>query len=60
MSDIMSDIVSAMQLYPAEDIQKGKLELLSQTSMLDSAIEVFQALYPGQEVGEGQSYPLLR
>lgn len=37
-------------LYNSKDLQKAKLDLVSKTSMVDFAVEEYEALYPDREV----------
>ena len=39
-------------MYDEDDLSKGKLDLLANTSMVDFYIEEFKKLYPDQEVPE--------
>lgn len=38
------------QIYDESEMLKGKLDLLSNTNMVDFAMDVYQNLYPDQEV----------
>ena len=38
------------EYYNETDLQKGKLDLLSNTCMVDFAMDVHKSLYPDQEV----------
>lgn len=39
-----------LQIYDESEMLKGKLDLLSNTNMVDFAMDVYQNLYPDQEV----------
>ena len=43
------------QLYDEKEMLKGKLDLLSNTNMVDFAMDVHKTLYPDQEVPQGKS-----
>lgn len=42
---------SALQIYAPEDIMQGKIDLLSNTNMVDFAKEVYMSLHPDSEDG---------
>lgn len=44
------EFLSQQQLYPEDDIQKGKLELLQKTNMVDYAMDIYKALYNRDDV----------
>lgn len=44
------EFLSQQQLYPEEDIQKGKLDLLQKTNMVDYAMDIYKALYNKDDV----------
>ena len=44
------EFLSQQQLYPEDDIQKGKLDLLQKTNMVDYAMDIYKALYNNDEV----------
>lgn len=44
------EFLSAKQIYDEADMLKGKLELLSNTNMVDFAMDVFKQLYPEEDV----------
>ena len=44
-----------LQLYDEKEMLKGKLDLLSNTNMVDFAMDVHKTLYPDQEVPSGKT-----
>lgn len=48
-----STLVFLFQLYDEKEMLKGKLDLLSNTNMVDFAMDVHKTLYPDQEVPQG-------
>lgn len=44
------EFLSVKQIYDESEMLKGKLDLLSNTNMVDFAMDVYQNLYPDQEV----------
>lgn len=44
------EFLSSHAIYNDNDLLKGKLDLLSNTNMVDFAMDVFKTLYPDQEV----------
>ncbi|KAK9805784.1 hypothetical protein WJX73_009832 [Symbiochloris irregularis] len=44
------EFLSQQQLYPEDDIQQKKLELLQKTNMVDYAMDIYKALYNREEV----------
>ena len=45
----------ALQLFKPEDLLKAKFELLSDTSMVDSTIDIYKEMNPGNEESAGNS-----
>ena len=45
-----------LQIYNEDEMLKAKLELLSNTNMVDFAMDVHQGLYPGKDVPTSKSY----
>lgn len=43
----------ALQLFKPEDLLKAKFELLSDTSMVDSTIDIYKEMNPGNEESAG-------
>ncbi|ELT88021.1 hypothetical protein CAPTEDRAFT_159549 [Capitella teleta] len=46
------EFLSNKQIYDETEMQKGKLDLLKSTNMVDFAMDVHRSLYPDQEVPE--------
>ena len=44
------EFIELKEYYSETDLQRGKLEMLSNTSMVDFAMDVHKSLYPDQEV----------
>jgi len=44
------------QIYDESEMLKGKLDLLSNTNMVDFAMDVYQNLYPDQEVPQSMDW----
>jgi len=44
-----------LQIYDESEMLKGKLDLLSNTNMVDFAMDVYQNLYPDQEVPQSMN-----
>jgi len=44
------EFLSVKEYYDETDLLRGKLDLLSNTSMVDFAMDVYKSLYPDQEV----------
>lgn len=44
------EFLSQKQLYPAEDIESAKLELIEKTNMVDYAVDIYQGLNQTDEV----------
>lgn len=47
------EFLSSKQLYPAEDIEQAKLELIEKTNMVDYAVDIYQSLHQTDEVRGG-------
>jgi hypothetical protein len=41
-------------LFPAEDVQAAQYELARKTNMVDFAVSLFEFVYPGKDVPEGE------
>ncbi|EDO29705.1 predicted protein [Nematostella vectensis] len=44
------EFLSVKEIYDEHELLKGKLELLSNTNMVDFAMDVYKGLYPDEEV----------
>jgi translation initiation factor 3 subunit E len=47
-------------LFPAEEVQTAQYELARKTNMVDFAVNLFEAVYPGQEIPGGELDPPAR
>lgn len=45
-------------IFPADEVQAAQYELARKTNMVDYAVNLFDAVYPGKEIPEGEFYPL--
>jgi len=52
----MSSCTFLWQIYDESEMLKGKLDLLSNTNMVDFAMDVYQNLYPDQEVPQSMDW----
>jgi len=41
-------------LFPAEEVQASQYELARKTNMVDFAVGLFEAVYPGKEIPAGE------
>ena len=41
-------------LFPAEEVQAAQYELARKTNMVDFAVNLFEAVYPGEEIPAGE------
>lgn len=46
-----------LQLFKPEDLLKAKFALLSDTSMVDSTIDIYKEMNPGADESEGKCEP---
>lgn len=46
-------------LFPAEEVQVAQYELARKTNMVDFAVNLFEAVYPGKEIPEGKLHSLI-
>lgn len=44
------EFLSQKELYPADDIESAKLELIEKTNMVDYAVDIYQGLNHTEEV----------
>ena len=44
--------------FPAEEVQAAQYELARKTNMVDYAVGLFEAVYPGKDIPEGELYSL--
>ena len=57
LSMIKNDLLFFIsKLYDEKEMLKGKLDLLSNTNMVDFAMDVHKTLYPDQEVPQSMNY----
>jgi translation initiation factor 3 subunit E len=45
-------------LFPEEEVQVAQYELARKTNMVDFAVSLFEAVYPGKDIPAGESYSL--
>jgi len=46
------EFLSEREIFDERDLHKGKLDLLTNTNMVDFAMDVYKTLYPGEEIPE--------